>query len=218
MKTTRTRRSGRAPEASVPKGVRKRATVGRATRRALKDRGISIDRKAADVLVQRFVVVEPPADAPLTTIGFATVYEGGDGGGKSTKLGNVRLKLKTFMTAVSGGVITVAGLSAPWMFPFGAWLLFESLLEAVRVDLGETEAAVLWALWQTRDKRTQHTVAKREIVTTVNRELRQVDRPALTAAQIRDALAKLRDLACIGESRTEPDRYTLREWVEVKYR
>lgn len=181
----------------------------------MRARGIAVDPKTADAIVQRFVVVTPPATDPVT-IEFVTLHEGGDGGGKSTKPGNVRLRVKTLMTAIAGGALTVAGITAPWMVPFGAWLLFQSLWDAVRVDLGETEAAVLWALWQTRDE--FHTVPKRDIVRVVNRELREIDRPALTAAQIRDALAKLRNAGCLGDGRADSNRYTLREWVEVKYR
>jgi len=181
----------------------------------MKARGIAVDATTSAGFVQRFVVVTPPATAPAT-IEFVTLYEGGDGGGKSTKPGNVRLRLKTLMSAIAGGTLTAAGISAPWMIPLGAWLVFESLWTAVRVDVSETEAGVLWALWLTRDELL--TVPKGDIVRTVNRELRRIDRPQLTAAQVRDAVAKLREAGCIGDSRRDHDRYTLREWVEVKYR
>jgi hypothetical protein len=116
----------------------------------MKTRGIAVDLKTAAAFVQRFIVVTPPTTAPVT-IELVTLHEGGDGGGTSTKPGNVRFRVKTLMTAIAGGTLTVAGITAPWMRPLGAWLVFDSLWQAVRVDLGETEAAVLWALRRTRD-------------------------------------------------------------------
>jgi hypothetical protein len=183
-------------------------------RQALHTHARSADDAAATALFDHYVDMTAP-EAPPTS--FIRVYEGGDGGGRSTKPGNVRLNMRKLFVAAATGALTLAGATvAPWTVILGGLVVWESLYSATEIELGDVEAAVLWALWLNRD--AADTVPHARVLELVNAELRKLDRPELTAGQVSAAIARLKQLDCIEPAKEAPDRWRLREWVQIEYR
>ena len=192
----------------------KAAEIVGLVRQTLRTHAPSADDSAATGLFTQFVEMTAPEAPPSS---FIRVYEGGDGGGRSTKPGNVRLNMRKLFVAASSGALTLAGAAvAPWMAILGGLVVWESLWSATEVELSEVEAAVLWALWLNRDE--ADTVPQARVLELVNAELHKLDRPDLTGGEVSAAVAKLRQLNCIQPAKAAPDRWWLREWVQVDYR
>jgi hypothetical protein len=195
--------------------IQKRQEIIDVVQQTLRSHTPSADEPTAAIsIVSQLAEITAP-EAP--SIGFVRVYEGGDGGGRSTKPGNVRLNMKKLFVAVAGGALTLAGATAaPWMVILGGLVVWDSLWSSTQVELGEVEAAVLWALWSNRDD--QDMVSKDGVFELVTAELHKLDRPGFTGGQVDAALAKLRQLKCIESAMMAPDKWWLREWVQVDYR
>ena len=183
---------------------------------ALAERAGVDDTAVAEQVVHHFAEVTPPEKPPLV-IRLITMSSGGIGGGRSTKPGNVFFNVRKLITALAGGVLTVAGsLQVPWMAVLAALVVWDSLWSAMQLKLAETEAAVLWALWKHRGK--DHMVPKVKVAEHVSSELRAHGRKAVSRTQLQEALKKLEQMRCIEVPEDEPSQYWLREWVSISYR
>jgi hypothetical protein len=153
---------------------------------------------------------EPPP------IQLMTMSPGGLGGGSSTKPGNITLNLRQLVVAVASGTLTMVGATvAPWTLIFGALVTWDSLWSSLQVELGEAEASVAWALWKACD--ADHTVAKKEVITIVNKERGAFGKQKLSTQEIDFALGRLERMRCIQDAKSDPNRWWLREWVRVQY-
>jgi hypothetical protein len=155
------------------------------------------DEASAEALVNHFLLITPPEVAPAVAPG------------------HVELNLKTLVTATQQGTITFPGAAVPWTMLLGALLVWEQLWLTEPLDPTEIDAAVLWALWKTRDSRDM--VGKSTIVTAVNTELTARGQTPMTPAQIEVALTKLRHLKCIETARSAVNSFWLRECVQLQY-
>lgn len=153
---------------------------------------------------------EPP---PMEMV---TMHSGGRGGAVTTKPGNIVLNLGKLVRAIAAGALTIAGtMATPWTLLVGGLVTWDSLYSCLKLEINETQACVLWSLWQIRDDR--HTVAKAEVFEAIQRERGAVDAPPLSQHEIDYALEELVKMRCIRQSSKDPERWWLREWVRVKY-
>lgn len=167
-------------------------------------------------IVDNFAYITAP-ERPSIDLGLVRAFAGGSGGGRSTKPGNVVLNMRKLVVAIASGALTLVGATAaPWMLLLGGLVVWESLWSAAEIQLGESEAAVLWAMWISRDK-DNNTVRKAEVAEVVNSELGKCGKPALAQADIETALSRLKTIDCIAIAEDHPDSYWLREWVQISY-
>ena len=75
-------------------------------RQTLRAHAPSVGDSAATALFAQFVELTAPEAPPSSLV---RVYEGGDGGGRSTKPGNVRLNMRKLFVAGASGALTLAG-------------------------------------------------------------------------------------------------------------
>lgn len=171
--------------------------------------------RVADIAADQFFAVTAPysGSAHLEEV---RMRPGGLGGASSVKPGNVFLNLRKLIIAIANGTITVAGtMVTPWLAVLGALVVWDSLSSCLQLEIGDTQASVLWGMWVSRDAKT--TVAKDEVATCVNRERARFERVSLGQGEIDLALEQLLRMGCIAHFANDPSRYWLREWVSVGY-
>ena len=169
----------------------------------------------AEEIVDLVCAITPPPPAEVLTH-LITVGVGGRRGGASTKLGNVLLSPRKLLTMVGKTTLGVTGLLAkPWIAPFVVLVLWDDLYSRLKVEISEREANVVWTLWINRDAESY--VSKAALLSLVNSERRLLDRAALSQQELDDALAILKKMKCITESRNRPDSWFICEWVQVKF-
>jgi len=133
--------------------------------------------ECAKELVDSIVRTTAPEKEQLTMHLITAKSLGGAGGGKSRKLGNIKLNMGELMDAVTLGVFTgISVHAAPWALPFAVILLWSSLRKQVDVQITETEVAVLWTLWKLRstDKLVREPI--HEILVATNEHLTKYER------------------------------------------
>jgi hypothetical protein len=154
----------------------------------------------ADGLVTHFIIITPPEE-PSTF---------------DARPGTVELNLGKLVAAVIERQLIFTGATVPWTMMLGALAVWEHVwLGQSTLTATETDAAVLWALWTTRDSRDM--VSKSTIATAVNSVLTREGRPTLTPPQIEGALLTLRRLKCIETARSAINSFWLREVVQLQY-
>jgi hypothetical protein len=140
----------------------------------------------------------------------------GLGGGISIKPGNVRLNIHALVSAVAKGAFTVVSVAhLPWMAPLGAMVLWDALYSTTKVPLSENDACVVWAMWLNCDGK--HTLPEAGALEMVNRERREHGQSHLSEAVFDDSINTLQRMKCIERWSSDPSRWWLREWVNVKY-
>jgi hypothetical protein len=181
-------------------------------------RGSDIDDSdlLADRVVQQFADVTAPyyEAEPMRLMTFG---EGGIGGGSTTKPGNVMLNIGKLVRAIASGILTIAGATtAPWLLVIGALVTWDALWSCLNLKLTEEHACAVWVLWENRDD--NNTFPKSEVLGAVNRERTKFGMRPLSAMAIDRALDDLVKMRCIKQSASDPERWWLREWVQIKYR
>jgi hypothetical protein len=204
-----------ADESVDPKHQELRTLIGE----ALQEIGLDDAERLADQVEAHYANVTPPSvevDIELPPTEMVTVRPGGRGGGVTTKPGNVVLNLRKLITAIASGALTIAGTAAvPWMLVVGALVTWDRLYSSAQLEINEVQACVAWSLWVSRD--AAGTLAKVEVFDVVNRERENFGQQPLSVKEVDYALQDLERMGCIQQSRSDPDRWWLREWVRVRY-
>lgn len=183
---------------------------------SLRGAGIEDTDLLADRVVQRFADVTPPY-SELEPVRLMVLGQGGVGGGSTTKPGNVVLNLGKLVRAVASGILTIAGaMTAPWLLVIGALVTWDALWSCLNLKLTEEHACVVWALWKNRGD--DSTFPKSDVLDAVNRERTAFGKQPLSAMEVDRAFADLARMGCIKQSVNDPQRWWLREWVQIKYR
>lgn len=183
---------------------------------SLQESGIDDSDLLADRVVQQFADVTAPYYEP-EPMRLMTLGEGGVGGGSTTKPGNVVLNVGKLVRAIASGILTIAGATAaPWLLVIGALVTWDALWSCLNVKLTEEHACAVWALWKNRDD--NNTFPKSRVLDAVNRERTAFGIRPLSAMEVNRALDDLVKMRCIKQSVNDPERWWLREWVQVKYR
>jgi hypothetical protein len=180
--------------------ARKRTEVIVAVQQILSKHFDHATAATAESLVDHFVIITPPEAAS----------------NPDPRPGHVELNLTKLVTAVRDGTLPLTGATVPWTVLLRAQAVWEILwLTNPQCDTSETDAAVLWILWKTRDSRDM--VSKSAIAGAVNTELTTQGQPSLTSAQIESILQKLRRLKYIETARSAVNSFWLRGCVQMQY-
>ncbi|MFT3929289.1 MAG: hypothetical protein QM709_03225 [Spongiibacteraceae bacterium] len=148
---------------------------------------------------------------------FIVMGRMGEGGGKSTKAGNIRLNIGKFMEAVASGALTAVGaIQIPITAPLAALVIWCSLRRSAQVDISETEATVLYTMWVFKDENRD--VPNEGLLEKCNSLLSKYGRQALTQQILVRSLKTLEKIETIEKSPRKNDTWWLREWVSVSYR
>lgn len=170
----------------------------------------------AEAILDACITTRPP-EAAGSRIYYVTLGTMGQGGGASTKPGNIRLNLGKLMEAVASSTLAaVSATQAPWTAPFAALVIWTSLWRAAEVPVSETEAGVLYVMWL--HKNEDRDVLDVGLLQKCNAMLHKYGRPPLSSQQLNQALRKLSKIGTIERSPRGPELWWLREWVRVAYR
>ena len=99
-----------------------------------------------------------------------------------------------------------------WSLPYLHGMPLRSCL---KLDISEDHACVVWAIWNDRDE--NNTMAKSDVFEAVNRERTRFGKPPLSPQDCDRALDDLVSMSCLKQSRNNPERWWLREWVSIRY-
>lgn len=178
----------------------------------------------AQLLFGAFVQISPPKEeifslpkegiisAQLVTISNF----GGRGGGKSRKLGNIRLNINKLMEEFAAGVFTSAGVAAaPWSFPLAALLLWRSFQKVTEIDLTENEVIVLFILHRLKDSNKQVVQNLDSILDSVNEQLKKYQRSLLSESDVSHSIDILVKIGAIR--RNDSGTLIVCEQIRVRY-
>ena len=194
------------------KGEAKRQEIEALMAGVLRKSGINQAELSAAEVVQEFAdVTAPPEEWELIVMD-----PGGRGGGSTRKPGNVILNLGKLVRAIASGTLAITGaMEAKWTLMVAALFTWNELWSSLSIEIGEDVACVAWALWISRDD--SNTVAKAEVSQAVTCERQRFGRQPLSAKEVEYALRDLVRMRCIKQSVNDPERWWLREWVNIKY-
>jgi hypothetical protein len=167
----------------------------------------------ATEFIDNFIQITPPEMPRMEMI---TMRQGGYGGGRSTKPGNISLNMRTLLVDLAE-VITIGGaaLSVPWTRYLAAIRIWNKLRTRLTIEISEREAVLLWIMWKNRDH-TNH-VADDSLLDLVNKELLSNGRTRISKELLGESLEVLGKLRCIDRSTSLLNKWWLREWVRVPY-
>jgi hypothetical protein len=173
-------------------------------------------RDTAEEVLNAFVRITPPQKEEVV-MKYMTMFDDGRGGGRSVKPGNIRLNMGALIEAVAGGALSAVGVvHFPFTASFAAIILWNSVWRAVKVDITENDAAVLYVMWTDRDENDE--VTNENLLQRCNTHLEFVQRQPLSARDIAHSLDTLGKIQTIKRSRFRPENWWLREWIRVTYR
>lgn len=175
-------------------------------------------RQVAEIIVSTSIRVTPPEKEQVAFYRLVTLDPSGRGGGKSTKLGNIRLNVGKLMEGVANGTFAVvSSYQVPWLAPFAFILLWKSLRKSVQVDLTENDAAVIYAMWVYRD-RDNNEISEVNLLGNVNCHLTKYDRLPISQKDLQFSISNLAKIGSIQQSSKNPGNWWLCEWVQPVYR
>jgi hypothetical protein len=167
-------------------------------------------------IFDNYISTSPPEEKPLL-VEFVVINRMGEGGGKSTKPGNIRLNIGQFMEAVASGVLTGLGVAQmPLTAPLAALVIWCSLWRSSQVSISEMDAAVLYTMWAHKDERRD--IANDGLLEKCNFLLTKYDKPEISQQTLNRSLKALEEIETIEKSPRNSDSWWLREWVRVSYR
>jgi hypothetical protein len=170
---------------------------------------------AVKAALREYIRITPPERDDL--LYHITVHQGGWGGGRSMKPGNIRLNMRQLITALANGTLAAVGaFQVPWTAVLGALVVWDGLYSAASVDLSERDASVMWTLWISCDD--NRTVSSQGLLQLVNAERDRCGRVLLSDMELQDALERLKKMRSIERWSKDPSRWWLREWVSVQWR
>lgn len=182
---------------------------------ALQGSGIEDLDHLTDEVVHQFADITAPYwEAPPSQL--MTMRRGGMGGGATTKPGNIRLNIGKLVRAIATGTLTIVGVMAvPWTLVIGALVTWDALWSCLKLDMSEDHACVVWTLWNGRDD--GDTIAKGDVLQAVNLERSRFGKQPLSPQEVDRVLDDLVRMRCVQQSKNDPNRWWLREWVSIKY-
>lgn len=165
---------------------------------------------------EKAIRITPP-EKEQVLMHLVTMDPSGRGGGRSSKLGNIRLNVRTLFEAVSNSVFTViSATQAPWAIPFAAILLWNSIWRNTQITLSEAEAVTLWVMWQIKD--SNKNVKSEDLKPAIDNHAQKYERQTLSEADIKHALKNLNEIGCIELAKSASNTWWLCEWISPSYR
>jgi hypothetical protein len=173
---------------------------------------------AKELLPQITRITPPEKENKTLELISATSYSGA-GGGKSAKSGNIRLNLTQLFGGLASGSLVVSGISgsvAPWMLVAAAISFWASIRGVTQVNVTENDVGVIWTLWKMRDGQGIVRESEQEILLATNEHLKKYGRSPVGIADIKAALAHLKEIRSIKPAKG--GGWFIVEWVRVLYR
>lgn len=166
----------------------------------------------ASKIINHFLDITPPEMEPC--LYFITIGEGGLGGGRSIKPGNIWLNWKKLLVDGIESILTIVGaVATPWLVPLAGLVVWNKICSALTIEITERHAAVVWAMWMNRDK--ENCVKDEVILDLVNKELSKYNRSEMSRRELDKILKELEKMKCI--ERTDENKWWLRERVKITY-
>jgi hypothetical protein len=176
--------------------------------------GSSGDLAAA--IADIFISTSPP-EKPKVVMHLMTLNNLGQGGGRSTKPGNIKLNIGKLCRAIAEGTLTITGAAQiPMTIPLAVLLVWNSLWKTAQVEISEIEAVVLYVMWMHKD--ANRDVEASNLTERCNQHLEKYGRPNISDQDVGRALSTLEKISTIEKSPRKTDAWWLREWVSPSFR
>lgn len=178
-----------------------------------KDTNFNIHKISSEI-TDRLVQIIPPEyeDSPCRKI---SLCNGGISGGQSIKPGNILLNWQELLEICSDGVLGIVGVySTQLLLPLVALSICNKILKAVKIEITEREASVVWAMWKYRD--SDNFIRNEVVLDLVNKELSSYSRPQMTIEECEIIIKELEKMKCIKKE-PEKNKWKLCEKVECTY-
>ena len=170
-------------------------------------------KEMAERIVDESCVITAPEFPRIIANDSATMSEGGRGGAKTVKLGNLVLNPWKLLMTLPAQFASLAQQEKGVVAALITLGLLYSVGSELKQSIPEREATVLWAMWVTRDQSAR--VPADGLRAVVNSERHVYGRSPLSDVELADALGALTKLRCLEQK----DRHWyLRESVEVQFR
>jgi hypothetical protein len=163
-------------------------------------------------IVSNFSSITPPE----IQSGFelSILEQGGIGGGRNIKPGNILLNWKRLLIDSADIALTISGsISIPWLVPLAGLVVWNKIWSLLNIEIDERHAVVLWTMWQNKDD--ENKIERKEILKQTNKTLRKHNRREMNKAELKLILDDLERMQCI--ERSNHDKLRLREWIKTRY-
>jgi len=146
------------------------------------------------------------------------MHSSGRGGGRSRKLGNIKLNINELVDGVANGAFVIAGaIQVPILIPMAFIILWRSLKNITEVELSENDAGVIWAMWVYRD-RSKNIIPNTGLLQIINEHFKKYERAPITQKDLESSLDNLVKIKSIKKSKTSADNWWLCEYIRVRYK
>lgn len=170
------------------------------------------DTTLAERIVDAFCSLTPPQQPPVLMT-YTVLRSGGYQGGYSRKPGNLWLNWKSLIRSLGDVVLTVGGaVATPWLIPFAALSLWNTVWTNAKVDLSREQAAALCAMWYRADE--ENNISRSMALQETNALFTVYKWSLLNIHGFNHLLRELEDLDCVE---VNDDSVWLREWVKTSY-
>ncbi len=194
------------------------AMIEKLLREGMRSAGIP-DTAQEDVLcgLMNSVIRVSPPEEESQLMEMIVMNSSARGGGRSTKPGNIRLDLGRLLETVAGGVITFEPTTYWWTQPLGLLIVLRGLKQNFSVQLTETDAVTILAMWQSGIH--NGLIAKfADIKTHVDLHAKRYDRNALSHADIRHSITNLVAIGSVKPINGVTDQWRVHEEIRFTYR
>ncbi|WXG39445.1 MAG: hypothetical protein WED07_01200 [Candidatus Freyarchaeum deiterrae] len=140
----------------------------------------------------------------------------GRGGGRSVKPGNIFLNWKKLIVVLSESFLTIFGaIQMPLLIPFACLVVWDKLYSLSNIPISEKHAAVIYVMWKNRDEK--QCIREDLILNYINTELSKFNLPTMSQEELNQILKDLEKMKSIEKSKSDRNKWWLREWVRVEY-
>jgi hypothetical protein len=150
------------------------------------------NNEIAEKIIQAFCDIEPPETT--FTMDWSTIYKDGSGG-INRKPGNIILNWKHFYQKSPEIVLSLGGISSPWLLPFAALYLWNTVWSGLKIDLSSDHAIALLTMWE--HKNPKNRIPEDEAFIRTNKYLTEHNLRPLSADEFTKIVNQLEQMKCI---------------------
>jgi hypothetical protein len=167
----------------------------------------------ASFVIERFSrMSEPTGENYIEMIVLGSTS--GLGGGRSRKPGNIRLNWRRLFEDTPEHILTIVGAATSnYLIPFAALVVWNKVLGLSKIEIAESHAMIIAALWDLRDK--DNYVNGGGLLTTINTHIRRTTKREFTQKELDQILTELSKMKAIEF--TKEGNIWLCEWVQKPY-
>ena len=169
------------------------------------------------LILNKAISVTPP-EKEEHMMHMLTVHLSGRGGGKSQKLGNIKLNISKLVDCLANGTFLIAGATqVPILIPMAFIILWKSLNNVTEIELSENDAGVIWAMWVYRD-RSKNIIPNTGLLNIINGHFKKYERSPINQKDLDNSLNKLVKIRSIKRSKASTDNWWLCEIIRAQYK